>query len=404
MTSERGLVDVVDVGKRFRYGPEAATTLKELAVRPRRRTRGREDFWALRNVTHRVEPGRTVGLVGRNGSGKSTLLRLIGGIGRPDEGRVLVGGRVGALLDLGKEFHPELTGRENAVLSAVVAGMTRAEARRVLPDVVDFAELGPFIDNPLRTYSSGMQARLAFATAVNVHPDVLLVDEVFAVGDLAFQQRCFERLAEFRGLGVTTLVVSHDMRLVRSLCDEVMWLRRGRLAAAGAPDEVVRTYVETTSSETEAITPTGPDELGHGGAVLRLGTNRFGSLAARVSGVIIRDEQGQPTDEVRSGAEVCVELTTSISPPVERCLVVVKVRRHDDVLCVDTSTDVAAPGRGHRVHIARLDVAPGDYVIDVGLFSPDWEDTYDLHLGAYRLRVSGERGDGALMAPPVGWS
>jgi lipopolysaccharide transport system ATP-binding protein len=403
MISERGAVDVQDVGKRFRYGPETPSTLKELALSGRRRRSRSAGFWALRHVSHRVDPGRTVGLIGRNGSGKSTLLRLIGGIGRPDEGRVVIGGRVGALLELGKEFHPELTGRENAMLSAVVAGMSRRDARRILPSVVDFAELGPFIDNPLRTYSTGMQARLAFATAVHIQPDVLLVDEVLAVGDLAFQQRCVERLSRFRAEGVTIIVVSHDMRLIRELCDEVVWLRRGERAASGPPDDVVRTYVETMSSETRAMTPTGPDVPVEGGGVLRLGENRFGSQAARVAHVAIFDGLGEPSREVTVGSPLRIELVTEVPPSIERCRLVVKVRRHDDVLCVDSSTDVAPPGRRHRVVLGRLDLAPGDYVVDVGLFSPDWEHTHDLHVGVYQLRVTGESVGDALLAPPVSW-
>lgn len=240
----RAAVEVSGLSKQFRrYHPHRPTTVQEAVAQGWSRLRTVERFWGLRDVSFRVAPGRMLGIVGANGSGKSTLLRLIGGVGRADSGRVDVYGRLGALLDLSVGFHSELTGRENAVMAGILAGLTRRQVLQRLDAIVDFAELEPFIDNPIRTYSTGMQMRLAFATAVHSEPDVLLLDEVLSVGDLAFQRKCLDRMTEFRAAGCTMLLVSHDVGAVRELCDEAIWLDGGRLCASGTAADVVDRYI-----------------------------------------------------------------------------------------------------------------------------------------------------------------
>jgi len=238
-------VIVSNLSKQFtRYHPHRPATVQEALARGLGRLRALERFWALQDVSFEVARGRTLGIVGANGSGKSTLLRLIGGVGRAERGHVQVAGRLGALLDLSVGFHTELTGRENAVLVGILGGLTRRQVMRRLDAIVDFAELEPFIDNPVRTYSTGMQMRLAFATAIHVDPEVLLIDEVLSVGDLAFQRKCLDRIADFKARGCTILVVSHDASAIRDMCDEALWLRSGRLEAHGPTDDVVARYVE----------------------------------------------------------------------------------------------------------------------------------------------------------------
>lgn len=204
-------------------------------------------FWALRNIELHIPAGRMVGLVGHNGAGKSTLLRLIGGVGRPDKGTITVQGNVSGLLDLGAGFHPDLTGRENAFISGVIGGLTRRQVQERFDDIVAFAELEEFIDSPLRTYSSGMQLRLGFAVATHIEPDILLIDEVLAVGDRAFQQKCLDRITQFKNEGSTILLVSHEMALVENLCDEVILLNGGELVARGAPSDVLSEYKTSAS-------------------------------------------------------------------------------------------------------------------------------------------------------------
>jgi len=212
--------------------------------------RHRRPFWALRDVSFQVASGESVALIGRNGAGKSTLLRLICGLGRPTTGQIRVDGRVTALLELGVGFHPQLTGRENVNVSGVIAGLRRSEVQARFDDIVRFAEIETFIDQPLRTYSSGMQMRLAFAVAVHVDPRVLIVDEALAVGDAQFQEKCAERIQHFREAGVTLLMVSHDMSMVHQFCTRAIWLRDGRVTADGPVAQVVNAYEHTMHGDT----------------------------------------------------------------------------------------------------------------------------------------------------------
>ena len=236
-------VIVEHVGKSYRrYAPDRPGTIQEAVAKGLRRMRHVDRFWALHDVTFAVPGGTTLGIVGSNGSGKSTLLRLIGGVGQPDTGRIDVRGRLGALLELGAGFHPDLTGRENAILAGILNGLTRRQVLARLEEIVSFAEVEEALDNPIRTYSSGMQMRLAFAVAVHTEPEILLIDEVLSVGDLAFQRKCLERINRFKAAGCTILVVSHVNSAVEELCDEAIWLDHGRLVARGEAADVVRRY------------------------------------------------------------------------------------------------------------------------------------------------------------------
>jgi len=227
----------------YRYYADRPWTLHETLARGLRRFHPFERFWALRDVSFSVAVGRMVGLIGANGSGKSTLLRLVGGVGRPDEGSIEVYRRMGALLDLGTGFHPDLTGRENVFVNGVICGLTRREVADRFDSIVSFAELEAFIDNPIRTYSTGMQMRLGFAIAVHAEPEVLLIDEILSVGDHSFQRKSFDRIAQFKAKGCTIILVTHNMEVVREVCDEAIWLDGGRLVLHGRPDIVVDQYI-----------------------------------------------------------------------------------------------------------------------------------------------------------------
>jgi lipopolysaccharide transport system ATP-binding protein len=239
-------IRVTGVGKTYRrFHPDRPATIQETVARGfggLRRLRSVERFWALKDVSFAVDAGRTVGLIGANGSGKSTLLRLIGRIGRPDTGHIEVRGKVRGLLDLSAGFHPDLTGRENAILSGILNGLTRRQVVNRLDEIVAFAEVEDAFDSPIRTFSSGMQMRLAFSVAVHTDPEILLIDEVLSVGDIAFQQKCLARIAEFREAGCSILVVSHEGSTIEELCDEAVWLDHGRLRAHGSAAQVVGEY------------------------------------------------------------------------------------------------------------------------------------------------------------------
>lgn len=283
-----GVIEASGVSKRFKLYRQRFHTLKERAVlfHLARRT---GEFWALRDVSFEVEAGRTFGLIGANGSGKTTLLRLIAGILQPTLGEIRITGRVTALLELGAGFHPDLTGRENVYLNGSILGLSRREIDRQFESIVDFAELEEFIDNPVRNYSSGMYVRLGFAVAVHMDPDILLIDEVLAVGDEAFQDKCLQRIRAFQREGRTIVFVTHAVDLVREMCDLALLLDKGVVAALGPPAEVVRRYRERV-----ATTPTGEK------------VNVLHTVD--ISEVEVLDASGKPAETLISGQPMRVEV------------------------------------------------------------------------------------------------
>lgn len=237
-----GSIYIRNVSKRFRLERNRPSSLKE-AILGFSKKRSIDEFWVLRDVTLDVEPGEFLGLIGHNGSGKSTLLRLIANIHTPTQGAIETHGRVSALLELGSGFHPDLTGRENVFLNGAMLGITRKVMASCIEDIIAFSGIGDFIDEPVKIYSSGMYVRLGFAVAVHVEPEILLVDEVIAVGDEEFQRRCMAHLNKLISRGTTIVLVSHDISLIRQLCDNVCWLDHGRMRAYGNPDEVADMYL-----------------------------------------------------------------------------------------------------------------------------------------------------------------
>jgi lipopolysaccharide transport system ATP-binding protein len=241
-------IQVENVSKRYWLRGRAPVTFQQSLGQIMGVLKAREPFWALKNVAFNIQAGEQVGMIGANGAGKSTLLRLICGLGKPTSGKTVINGRIAALLELGVGFHPYLSGRENLLVSAVVSGLSRREAAQRLDEIVDFAEIEHFIDQPLRTYSSGMQMRLAFSVAIHVDPDVLIIDEALAVGDSHFQQKCLERIEHFRQAGKTLLIVSHDMEMINKFTNRSLWLERGILMADG-PSSIISSAYENGDVE-----------------------------------------------------------------------------------------------------------------------------------------------------------
>jgi ABC-2 type transport system ATP-binding protein len=239
-------VSVDHVSKKFRLYHERNQSLKSVVMRGRRSIH--EDFWALRDVSFDVPRGSTFGLIGSNGSGKSTLLKCLAKIYYPTEGTITSVGRVAALLEVGSGFHPELSGRENIFLNGSILGMSRKEISRKFDEIVDFSGVEQFIDQPVKNYSSGMYVRLGFSIAINVDPDILVVDEVLAVGDAEFQEKCRTKFVDLKERGRTVILVSHSMDLVRSMCDQVAWLNRGDLVAAGEAGPTIARYLDSLPS------------------------------------------------------------------------------------------------------------------------------------------------------------
>ena len=281
------------VSRKFRVRARGTNTLKSAALL---RSRSRPvDVWALRDVSFAVEPGSAVGLVGRNGSGKTTALRLLSGIVKPTSGHVAVGGRVGSLLELGAGFHPDLTGRENVYLNGSIHGLRRAAIREKLDEIVTFAGLEEFIDLPVRTYSSGMYMRLGFAIASHIEADVLLLDEVFAVGDEAFQRKCFGKIFEFKQRGGTIVFVSHDAGAVERLCDRAVLLSGGLVAFDGPTHEAVVAYRRLLAGERN------PEERA-------AGLKEWGGEVARVERVRLLGPDGDERSQLLGGEPFAIEL------------------------------------------------------------------------------------------------
>lgn len=405
-----GRVAVVNLGKRYRYHSHRPSTEPNLSGPPNRPLRGGE-FWALRDVTFEVGPGEMFGIIGANGAGKSTLLRLIGGVGQPSTGSVQVEGRVSALLELGSDFHPELTGRENAILSGIIAGLTRKQVVARMNSIIEFAELKEFIDNAVRMYSSGMLLRLAFAIAANTDPDVLLIDEVLTVGDASFRRKCMSCIDEFRRQGCAILVSTHDTQMAAQLCDEVMWLRKGAVAEIGRPAEVVGEYLASTDRETRRRTPSvWEPETTSSGVELRIMENRFGSMELQITDVRLLDSGGFRCTHLIRGEQLRVEIDYRTERSLPAPNFGVLIRQADDTILFDGNLPAeqigldAVQGTGSvALNFDRLDLNSGEYHIDVGVYSHDWTYAYDYHWRAYPISVWAASPAKGAVNPPHLW-
>jgi homopolymeric O-antigen transport system ATP-binding protein len=328
------IVRAEKISKCFRIYRHPFDHLKELLSFGKRRYH--EPFWAVKEIDLSIERGCCLGIIGENGSGKSTLLRMIAGVIRPTSGRIEVGGRVSALLELGAGFNPQFTGRENIYLYASILGFTDAQTRERIPSIEKFAEIGDFVDRPVKTYSSGMFVRLAFAVAIHMDPDILIVDEALSVGDIFFQQRCIRRIQQLKQQGVTILFVSHDLEAVRSLADMTIWMDHGRLHLEGKTDEVVSKYLAAMVTrrrkeimEEEALgKPLAlPPELALSEeALARIPRflehvanvdHRYGNGKARVTGIGIYGKEGEAAGNVVQGDRICVRISVEFTSDVE---------------------------------------------------------------------------------------
>lgn len=402
----RQAIVVKGLGKRFnRYSADRPFTIMEAALWGWWRMKPQDHFWALRDINFSVSPGEMLGILGKNGAGKSTLLQLVGGIGRAEEGTVQVNGKIGGLLDLGAGFHSDLTGRENVFVGAVVAGLTRREAARRFDDIVEFAELEQFIDSPMRTYSTGMQMRLAFSVAIHTDPEVLLVDEHLSVGDVAFQAKCLNKITEFKTKGCAIVLISHNAGQIQKLCDRALWLREGTIMAYGEPEVVAGQYLSEMRSETEKRTPMRPPEVTSTGSELRVNENRFGSLEVEITDVKVL-----PDEEIDSGDAVTIEIHYSVPKQISAAIFGVKISREDGQNCFDTNTNQMGrlvplvKGEGKiRLHLDRLDLGNGQYYVNAGVYEKNWAYAYDYHWHVYPLYVRSTVHQKTILCPPYRW-
>jgi ABC-type polysaccharide/polyol phosphate transport system ATPase subunit len=392
-------------------------------------------FAAVRNVSFKVPKGATYGIIGRNGSGKSTMLKLVAGITKPTEGTVTVNGRLSALIELGAGFHPEISGRENVFINGIMLGLSKREITRRFDEIVDFAELRDFIDAPVKTYSSGMYVRLGFAVAINVDPEVLLVDEVLAVGDETFTHKCLDKFAEFRRRGKTILLVTHSLNLVEKFCDNVLWLDSGAARGEGDPRRVVSEYIadvakaeEKTLAAADArdreriaqATQTTPAEQGRGSGAaasgeelppdgFKAGEGRWGSREIEIAAVRIVGEDGAPRHVFQLGESAAVEMTVRAHKKVGPVVFGVSIFNADGVCCYGTNTNIeelAVPEfEGEQAvtfRIRSLDLVEGSYKLDVAAHREDGY-AYDYHRLLYSFRVHSRTKDVGIFRPAHSW-
>ena len=397
-----------------------------------------ETFDALKGVSFGVAAGGTFGIVGRNGSGKSTMLKLIAGIGRPTEGTVAVKGRVSALIELGAGFHPEISGRDNVYINGMMLGLTKREVAARFDDIVAFAELKDFIDAPVKTYSSGMYMRLGFAVAIHVDPDVLLVDEVLAVGDEAFTHKCLDKFAEFKRRGRTVLLVTHSLDLVTRFCDEALWLDGGVVRLQGHPKRVVDAYlldvagVENQTMNEEAAAAVSsplphdlpadmskalegrpsassarPEEPADMSQAIE---GRWGSREVEISAVVFAEPNGPPAHVFHSGHPMDIRLQVRAREPVSDLVFGIGIFNAEGVCCYGTNTDIEGAASGGMsgdgevtFMIERLDLVEGSYKVDVAAHRKNGA-PYDYHRLLHTIRVVSAVKETGIFRPPHRWN
>jgi lipopolysaccharide transport system ATP-binding protein len=340
-----GAIVVTSLGKAYKQYPTRWSRLAEwmLPGRPRHKLK-----WVLRDVSFSVKPGEAVGLIGINGAGKSTLLKLITGTTQPTTGSVFMEGRVAALLELGMGFHPDFTGRQNVYMAGQLLGMTVEEIAALMPEIEAFAEIGDYMDQPVRVYSSGMQMRVAFSVATARRPDILIVDEALSVGDAYFQHKSFDRIRRYRQQGTTLLLVSHDKQAIQSVCDRALLLDGGRLTKEGAPEEIMDYYNALIAERENATVRLQATETGKVRTV-------SGTGEATVADIALLDEQGERVEVVDVGAPVTLQVTVKTSAAIPRMVLGYMIKDR-----------LGQPMYGTNTHLKELpldDVAAGEEVV-----------------------------------------
>lgn len=417
----RDAVVAVEVSKRYRrYGKTRAFgTLKSAFL-----GRGLSEVLspsqtvdALMDVSFSVGRGETFGVIGANGSGKSTLLKLVAGILKPTSGTLAVVGKVSALIELGAGFHPEISGRENVIINGVMLGLSRKEIERKIPEIVAFSGLSEFMDQPVKTYSSGMYVRLGFAVAIHVDPDILVVDEVLAVGDEAFSRRCLDTIGEFRSRGKTIFFVSHALGLVEELCDRVLYLEEGRVKGLGEAREMLAAYrLDVAAGEGERLAAEDvkvQEELREAAPAPASPEadrpRRWGDRSAEITAVRLRGADGTERHSFVSGESVIVEIEASPARPLTDFVFGIGVFTPEDLCIHGSNTEVDglvaerfdAPATV-RLTITRCDLGAGSYILDVAIHSRRGT-PYDYWRGACRFHIESPAQDVGIWRPERRW-
>lgn len=416
------MISVQGISKLYRSYDSPVGRLKEILLRGQRKYH--RDFWALRDISFEVLAGETVGVIGRNGAGKTTLLQIIAGVLQPTEGEVSVEGRVTALLELGSGFNHEYTGRENILLSGQIMGFSEEEMRARLDVIVRFAELEEFVDQPVKTYSTGMIMRLAFAAAIHVDPDVLIVDEALSVGDVYFQRKSLDRIEYFRQAGKTVLFVSHDPRLIQRFCTRALWIEGGRIAMIGAAKEVVTAYEAFCQRlENERLSAVSQDlaqqtlDSSSDSIVrdLKLVGSRWGNGRIKFTGLELVDQEGEAKWVFKMGEALSIRLRLVADQDYEAPIFAIDVHRFDGFFIgsinnYDTHPTCLPIQRGENVvhlDISKLDLPQSSYFLSLKAYTkadpPLWPDPTDVHNQTYQVTIVAEKARHGLLQFEASW-
>jgi ABC-type polysaccharide/polyol phosphate transport system ATPase subunit len=423
-------IELTDVTKVYRrYGGRRFSTLKSALLQRSllRDLKPTETFAALQNVSFRVQQGQTLGVIGRNGSGKSTALKLVAGITKPTSGKVSVQGRISALIELGAGFHPEISGRENVFINGIMLGLTRRDVQQRFDEIVEFAEMAEFIDAPVKTYSSGMYMRLGFSVAIHVNPDVLLVDEVLAVGDEGFTHKCLDKFAEFKRRNKTILLVTHALAMVERFCDDAVWLDAGQKRGEGDPTRVIGAYMIDVARQEEqflattdarqhreiadaAPAPVAPQDAGEVSRDMSRATEgRWGSGVVQITAVTLENGEGQSTHIFHTGEPMALGLNVTAHRAVTDFVFGIAIFNAEGVCVYGTNTDIEEfdPDRlegSADVRLANeaLDLVEGTYKLDVAVHQRDGA-PYDYHRLLYTFRVKSRVKDVGIYRPKHRW-
>lgn len=399
------VIEVKDVTKSFKVYYDKGKELKEKMLFWKRNRF--ENRVVLDHVSFQVRKGEAIGLVGKNGCGKSTTLKMLTRIMYPDSGSITMKGRVSSLIELGAGFHPDMTGRENIYTNASIFGLTRKEIDARLDDIIDFSELGQYIDNPVRTYSSGMYMRLAFSVAINVDADVLLIDEILAVGDANFQTKCFNKIREIKGQGTTIVIVSHSLGQIEQICDRSIWIKEGKIQKEGDPKSVHLEYLDYMNNE--RVDSEERERIRQQRLESGLDENRFGNGNARIKNVKLYDDEGKEQGMFKAFGNMTLKFDYHITEPLENVIIGVKINRIDGVYAFGTDTRIDRFGmleitKDGSVTIKFKDIPliKGQYYLDLSLeYAEGLPEDYIKHAIGFEIISSAE--DMGLAVVPHEW-
>ena len=378
---EENAIEVHNITKNFKVYLDKGHTIKEKVLFSKRRKY--EERSVLKGISFNVKKGEAVGLIGENGCGKSTTLKLLTRIMYPDSGTIETKGRVSSLIELGAGFHPDMSGRQNIYINASIFGLSRKEIEDRIPAIIAFSELEQFIDNPVRTYSSGMYMRLAFAVAINVDADILLIDEILAVGDTNFQEKCFNKLRDIKRRGTTIVIVSHSLGQIEQICERSIWIHEGRIRAEGTPRDVHPQYLDYMGRKNHqnntvniiGTTDEKKEELKEQHEELET-SGRWGNKKARITGISIKDKAGKICNTFKTGEAFCLEINYKVKEKIENAVFGIGIFRSDGVQCYGTNTriekfeefDLVKDGKV-EIYFKGVELLPGEYNLDIAIES-----------------------------------